>query len=445
MLVSDGKRFRVSRRGGCTVIRKWLHVIGCVSLSFSDVFLGGTAAAQEPAPSLVSSAASDWPQWCGLHRDGLSSETGLMQSWPEGGPKLLWKASGIGRGYSSPIVVANGVYITGDQDKELVISAFTLDGQPRWKTANGEPWKKSFPGARSSCCFDDGKLYHMNAQGNLACLDAATGGIAWAVNVLERYEAKNIMWGICESVLVHGDRVFATPAGAKGLMVALDKRTGAPVWATPALDGEQASYSSPILFQSGKRKLLVNGGLKYVFGVDAENGNLVWKLPQVDPNNTVNTTPALSGRMLLFTNSSRDYGAVFGVRLGDDSAAQVWSRELKISHGGTVCVGGQLYGASSRGEMLGWVAIDSETGKLVKLANDLADGAMIFADGRFYCLTVRGVVTLLEKTETGFRTDGTLQLTTEGKGQDAWAHPVLCQGRLFLRYHDTLYCYGVRR
>jgi outer membrane protein assembly factor BamB len=406
-----------------------------------------TADAQESsAPSLVCSASPDWPQWRGVRRDGISSEKGLLQAWPDGGPKLLWKVSGIGRGYSSPIIAAGGVYVTGDSDKELVISAFSLDGQPLWKTANGEPWKKSYPGARSSCCFDDGRLYHMNAHGSLVCLDAATGGLAWAVNVLERYEAKNITWGISESVLVDGGRVFATPAGTKGLVVALNKCTGEPIWATPASDGEHASYCSPVLVQTGKRKLLVNGGSKTVFAVDAETGSLVWQLPQVDPKNTVNTTPVLSGRMLLFSNASRDYGAVFGVQLAADSAARAWTRELKIGHGGTVCFDGQLYGSSSRGEMLGWVAIDAVNGKLmqVRQAGDKSDGAMIFADGRFYCLTARGVMTLQELTDAGLQPAGAFQLA-ETKGQDAWAHPVLCQGRLFLRYHDTLYCYDVRR
>ncbi|MCL4201935.1 MAG: PQQ-binding-like beta-propeller repeat protein [Pirellulaceae bacterium] len=399
-----------------------------------------TSAAQESSPALVRSAAPDWPQWRGPHRDGTSAETGLLPSWPDDGPKLLWKVSGIGQGYSSPIVVADRVYITGDLDKELAINAFTLDGQPSWKTSNGAPWKNSYPGARSSCTYDDGKLYHMNAHGRLTCLDAATGQEVWAVNVLERYEAKNIMWGISESVVVHGDRVFATPAGSKGLMAAHDKRTGAPIWATPALDGEQASYSSPILIDTGRRKLLVNGGLKYVFGVDAEDGALVWQLPQVDPNNTVNTTPVLAGRRLLLTNSSRGFGAVFGVQLDDDSASRVWTRELTISHGGTVCVDGQVYGASSRGELRGWAAIDPATGKAT-LVSDAPGGSMIYADGRFYCLTATGQMMLQELTDAGFRTVGTFRLA---EGRDVWAHPVLCQGRLFLRFGDTLYCYAVR-
>ena len=136
--------------------------------------------------------------------------------------------------------------------------------------------------------------------------------------------------------MVHADRVFATPMGAKGLMVALDKRTGGPVWATPALDGEKASYSSPILVNVGNRKLLINGGSKYLFAVDSENGALLWHVLQADPNNTVNSTPVLFGSRLLLTNSSRGFGAVFGVEFGDNSASRAWTSELSISHGGTV-------------------------------------------------------------------------------------------------------------
>jgi outer membrane protein assembly factor BamB len=352
-------------------------------------------------PSLIDSAAPDWPQWRGPRRDGISVETGLLQSWPEGGPSLLWEVSGIGRGYSSPIVVGDRVYITGDQGKDLAISVFTLAGQPQWKTTNGACWENPYPGARSSCTYDDGKLYHLNAHGRLVCLDAATGGEVWAVNVLERYAAKNIMWGISESVVVHGDRVFSTPAGAKGLMVAHDKRTGAPLWASPALDGEQASYSSPILINVGNRKLLVNGGLKYVFAVDA----------------------------------------AFGVQLGDGSASRAWTTELSISHGGTICVDGQLCGSSSRGEASGWVTINAATGKPTQVSES-PGGSLIFAEGRFYCLSATGIMTLQELTNSGFRTVGTFRLA---EGKDVWAHPVLCQGRLFLRYHDTLYCYDVRR
>jgi outer membrane protein assembly factor BamB len=403
-------------------------------------------AAEGPAPSLVRAAAPGWPQWRGPRRDGISEEKGLLQTWPEGGPKLLWKVSGIGRGFSSPVVSEGSVYITGDTETELVISSLTTDGQPRWKTASGEPWKKNFPGSRASCCLDGGKVYHLNAYGDLVCLEAATGAKVWGVNLLARYEAKNINWGISESVFVHGGRVFATPAGAKGLVVALDKRTGAEVWATPAIEGEQAAYAAPILVDDGGRQVLVNCASAHAFGVDAETGALLWKLPHADPKNTVSVTPMLYGRRLFVTCSSRDYGAVCGLDVAGGTVARAWLRELKISHGGMLCVGSRLYGASGKGEATGWVALDAGDGKLTAAdpSGALGDGASIYADGRLYLLTARGVMTLQVITDTGFTPAGSFRLV-EGKVQDAWAHPVLCDGRLYLRYHDTLFCFDVKR
>ncbi len=421
--------------------KRSVRVWGCLSLVAAALLAGPAEAA-----ALVRAAAPDWPQWRGPCRDGISAESGLLQSWPEGGPKLLWKASGIGKGYSSPIVVGDGVYVTGDQDAELSIRAFTLDGQTRWKAANGAPWKGSYPGARSSCAFDAGKIYHLNAHGSLACLDAATGGSVWSVNVLERYGGTNITWGISESVLVHGDRVFATPAGARGLVAALDKRSGAPVWATPALEGERASYSSPVLIDTGARKLLANCGSKHAFAVDAETGALLWKVPHLDAKNTVNITPVLAGPLVVFNNSSRDFGAVFGVPLEGGDAARAWTVDLKVGHGGMVLLGGRLYGASGKGALTGWVSVDAATGQVAQAAPaaGLSDGSAIFADGRLYCFTAKGLMTLQEVTDVGFKSAGSFQ-PVAGKVQDAWAHPVVCQGRLFLRVHDTLFCYDVRR
>ncbi len=418
-------------------LRHVMPIACMVTLFFSTA---NTSSAEDAASSLVRASESGWPQWRGPRRDGISEEMGLLQSWPEDGPKLMWKVSGIGRGYSSPIVVDDSVYITGDQGDDLAIHSFSLDGSPGWETKNGAAWKRSFPGARASCAYDDGKLYHMNAQGRLVCLDAATGAESWAVNVLERFEAKNIMWGISESVVVHEGRVYATPAGAKGLMVALDKQTGDTAWASEPLADESASYSSPILVDVGDRQLLVNGGAKYVFAVDARSGELCWHLPQEDPKNTVNTTPVLLDDRLFFTNASRGGGAVFGVAFDEQSAEKAWTKELTISHGGVVGVDGHLVAASSRGIAKGWLAIDAAQGTPQELG-ELGGGSLIYADRRFYCLTARGTMTLQELTADGFQTRGSFQLANE---KDVWAHPVICRGRLFLRCHETLFCYDIR-
>ena len=408
------------------------HLTRCAPAALIAAFLLSTnlpLLAQEP----------DWPQWRGPRRDGICDEKGLLRSWPEGGPELLWKASGLGRGYSSPIVAGDTIFITGDKDDDLVVSAFKLDGSARWQTHNGQSWQKSFPGARSSCAYDNGKLYHMNAHGRLACLEAATGAESWAVNVLDRFEGKNVVWGLAESVLVDGHRVIATPAAGKALMVALDKLTGETVWACPPLPEERSSYSSTILVASGGRRMLINGGAEYAFAVDADSGKLCWKTPQIDPDNAVGVTPVLSGDRLFFTNGSRTFGAMFCVKLGDMPGEKAWTQELKIGHGGLVCVDGRLYGVSSRG-LQGWLAIDAATGAPAAMA-EMQPGSLIYADERFYCLTQRGTMTLQALTAHGFKTVGSFELADK---KDVWAHPVICRGRLYLRCDDTLFCFDIR-
>ncbi len=390
---------------------------------------------------MVRSAAPDWPHWRGPRRDGVSNETGLLPSWPAGGPERLWKTPGIGKGYSSPIVVDGTIYMTGDRGDDLVISALSADGSLRWQSTNGAAWQRSHPGARASCTYDECRLYHMNAHGRLACLDASTGSERWAVDVLQRFEARNITWGISESVLVDGDRVFVTPAGAKALVAALDKRTGDTLWATPPLDGEQASYASPILVALGERRLLVNGAARHAFAVDVEGGRLCWHTRHLDPKNTIVSTPILCAERFVFTNSSREYGGIYGVRSGDLSGDRAWSADLKVGHGGMVGLDGRLVGASSRGAARGWVSVDAGTGASTHVGAH-ARGSVIYADNRFYCLTERGTMTLQEMTTDGFATRGSFQFAD---GKDVWAHPVICQGRLFLRYHDTLSCYDIRR
>ena len=364
-----------------------------------------------------------------------------MPSWPAGGPRLLWTASGIGKGYSSPIVVDGTIYITGDQDDDLIISALSADGSLRWRSTNGAAWQRSYPGARSSCTYDEGRLFHMNAHGRLACLEAATGTEVWTVNVLERFEAKNITWGISESLIVHEDQVFVTPAGVKGLAAGLDKQTGATVWATPQLGEERASYGPPILVAIGERCLLVSGGSRHSFAVDVDDGKLCWQMRHLDPGSTITTTPILSDDRLVFTNSSRSFGGTYGVRLDGVPTDRAWSEDLKIGHGGLVCVDGRLFGASSRGVAKGWVAVDAATGDAVSLG-EAPRGSVIYADQRFYCLTERGTMMLQEMTQDGFRSTGSFQLARQ---KDVWAHPVICHGRLYLHYHDTLFCYDVRR
>src|SRR5574340_339127 len=182
-----------------------------------------TASAAEPLPDgLIASPEPGWPQWRGPRRDGISAEKGLLQGWPEDGPRLVWKAGELGTGWSSPIVVGNRLYITGDVDDDLVIFALDLDGKPQWRAVNGKAWKGAVPGARACCAFSEGRLYHLGAHGRVACLDAASGKELWAVDVLERFQSRNVTWGLSECLLVDRARLIVTPGGKTALVAAPD-------------------------------------------------------------------------------------------------------------------------------------------------------------------------------------------------------------------------------
>ena len=145
----------------------WLGSAAAVWFAVAAVVLtgGGMVFGAEP-DGLIASPEPDWPQWRGPRRDGIWDEKGLLQSWPEGGPKLVWKIGGLGRGWSSPIVVGKTLYITGDLDEDLVIFALDVrDGSVRWKAKNGQAWKGSYPGCRAACTYSEGRLYHLNAHG----------------------------------------------------------------------------------------------------------------------------------------------------------------------------------------------------------------------------------------------------------------------------------------
>lgn len=413
-------------------------------LAWIAALIGSTSpaiAAETGTAVSVRSTEPDWPQWRGPRRDGVCEETGLLPSWPTGGPKCPWTAAGIGKGYSSPIVANETIYITGDKGDKLSISALGLDGSSRWETTSGASWTRSHPGSRASCTYDDGQLYHMNAHGRVACLDADTGREVWSVNALDRFDGKNITWGISESLLVYKDRVFVTPAGAKGLVAALDKRTGATIWATPPLAGEAPSYASPILIAVGKRHILVTAGARYAFAVDADTGELCWHTRHMDPEKTIVSTPVLLNNRLVFTNVSRRFGATYSVRADGGTGERAWSAELSVGHGGLVGVDNRVVGASGRGVVKGWMAIDPDSGSVTALS-EMRPGSVVYADERYYCLLERGTMTLQKLTDDGFRMTGSFEFSEEN---DVWAHPVICQGRLYLRYHDTLFCYDIRR
>ena len=420
-------------------------VLRVAALASAVLCLSGDISAAEPyarESRAIASTAPDWPQWRGPRRDGISSERGLLQEWPEGGPKLLWTAAGLGRGFGSPIIVADRIYIGGDVGEDLVVFALDLAGREKWRTPNGKRWQKSVPGGRSTCCYDNGRLYLMNAHGRLACLNAADGAEVWAVNILEKFESRNITWGISESVLVDGKAVYVTPVGKTALMAALDKQTGATLWTTPAIPGDSVSYSSPILIEVRGKRQVIDCSDGHVFGVDARTGSLAWKQAHAIPK-AITMSPVYCQGSVYVGNTTRDLGKVFRLRLDGKEPTVAWTRDLTDTEcGNVVCIDGMVLGSRKR-NFSEWLCLDAETGEIRHTETNMHSGSAVYADERFYCLTVRGTVSLHKRVGQGLQTVGRMEVVS-GK-QDVWAHPVVYGGRLYVRYHDKLHCYDIRQ
>lgn len=402
-------------------------------------------AAAPPADGLIASPEPDWPQWRGPRRDGISAEKGLLQEWPEGGPTVLWKTDGLGKGWSSPIIVGERLYITGDVGDDLVVFAFDHDGRVQWQAKNGRAWKGPYPGARACCAYSDGRLYNLNAHGRLICLDAGSGTELWAVDILERFKAKNITWAISECLLVDGACVIVTPGGTEALMAALDKRTGETLWKTEPLGDDKTSHSSPILFRYAGRRLIVNCSSAHGFGVDADTGNLLWTVPLSNPHGVNAATPIYGDGCVFHVTPYAEHGRLY--RLYSEgqgiAAKHMWTAPIDTVTGSGVLVNGTLYAAGYR-ESKWWFGLDWQTGRAKCELKELTTGAAIYADGRLYVLDEQGTAALLTPGPDDLRIAGMFRLVPE-RVRDAWAHPVLLDGRLYLRYHETLWCYDVKQ
>ena len=293
--------------------------------------------------------AADWPQWRGPNRDGISAETGLLESWPAGGPPLLWKTQGLGEGYASFSVVGGRLYTQGQRgNQEFVIAIDTNTGKQLWMTPSGTAFReRRGHGPRGTPTIDGTRLYAMAADGTLLCLDTATGKRIWGMNVVEKFGGEVPNWGISESPLVDGDRVIVTPGGSGAAVVALAKNDGALIWKSQS---DSAGYSSPMPFDAGgARRVAVFTGDGAV-GLDMRTGELQWRYNRVS-NRTANIATPIVHNGHVFLSSDYGTGAAL-LKLtpenGSVRATQVYfTSEMKNHYSTSVLVGEHLYGYSS--------------------------------------------------------------------------------------------------
>src|SRR5262245_35372285 len=207
--------------------------------------------------------ADDWPQWRGPKRNGISQETGLIKEWPKEGPKLRWKVTEIGAGYSTPSVVGDRLYLLGNEsnENEFVEALAVNDGKRVWQARLGKVGnpnqKPSYPAARSTPTIEGQFLYALSSDGDLACVAVGDGKILWQKNLRSDFGGKPGEWAYSESPLINGDAVICTPGGSEATLLALNKKTGEVIWKCALPEGDQAAFASAILVEAaGKRQMV---------------------------------------------------------------------------------------------------------------------------------------------------------------------------------------------
>lgn len=396
---------------------------------------------------------TDWPTFRGASRTDHSPDQGLLKEWPSGGPKLLWESDVCGKGYSGPAIVGGKIYYTGTIDgKAKIICLNGENGKVAWTADLGDDPGDGYStgwgsGPRGTPTVSDGVVYAISANGALAAVDAADGKKKWSKDLVGDFGGQVPQWGYSESPLVDGNWLIVTPGGKDGAIAALDKKTGKTIWRSQDLtDG--AEYSSVIIAEVEGKKQYVQLFMKTLAGVDAETGKLLWTSGWPKGRTAVIPTPIYQDGKVYITSG---YGA--GSKLVDISGSEakdVWeSKTMKNHHGGVVLVDGYLYGFSDGG---GLTCQDFKTGekKWNESGEGIQKGAVHYADGMLYCVDEsEGSVFLAEATPDGFVEKGRFSLPEvtklrEGTNGKVWTHPVVLDGKLYLRDQDLVFCFDVK-
>ncbi|MFO7573704.1 MAG: PQQ-binding-like beta-propeller repeat protein [Bacteroidales bacterium] len=385
----------------------------------------------------------------GPGRTGVFNETGLLKSWPATGPKLLWEATGLGTGYSSVTPTADAIYITGRKGDNDVITSYTHEGRKNWELVYGKAWNRTYPESRSIPTYVDGYLYLVSGQGDIVCV-SSKGEKLWSNNHFQKYNASAPRFGISESPLVVDGKVIVTPGGSQTSLVAFDAKTGKMIWESESLR-EGAQYVNPVYVEHGGKKMVVTLLTNYVLGVSLADGKTIFKVNYASlqsgigrVNHTI--TPLYKDGYLFVTSGYDHDGVKFRLSPDGTSAEVVWQNsDIDPHHGGFVLLGNTLFSSNYQSNSMGkWVAVDWTTGKTLWVNDWHNKGSIISADGMIYIFEEKsGHVGLVRPSNDKLDMVSEFRLPTKSEGP-FWAHPVIKNGRLFVRHGDYLAVYDIR-
>ncbi len=406
----------------------------------------------------VSSPQSfDWPQWQGPDRNAISKESGLLKEWPKEGPPLAWKISSLGGGESTPSIAAGKIFGMSNRGADEVVWALSeKDGKTIWVTRLGtafqqqEPPGKDGPGCTPT--VDGERLYVIGLAGDVSCLQVRDGKIIWQRSFQRDFGGQVPIWSFRESPLIDGDKVICTPGGKDATIVALDKLTGKTIWKSQVPDSPSAAYASAIAIDFEGQRQYVQLTAKALVGVAASDGKFLWRYDKPSNNYGINCSTPLYHNGLVFAASAYDNGGGL-VKLSKEANGGVkaeevyFSKQMQNHHGGMILFEGNLYGANG-GNSGGYLAcLDFQTGNVMwderRGEKRAPKGSVAFADGRLYYRLEDGTMLLIEPSPKQYIERGRFAQPDRTK-KPAWAHPVIANGKLYLRDQDVLLCYDVK-
>lgn len=396
--------------------------------------------------TLQMAQANDWPQWRGPQRDGISRETGLLKTWPEGGPQKVWLCREVGLGYSGMAVVGDTLYTMGALgETEHLFAVNVKDGSLKWSADIGPKLTNGWgDGPRGTPTVEGDRVYAISGKGRVVCASAKSGELLWKVEFIGDLKGKIPNWGYTESPLVDGDRVICTPGGDRGAIVALNKQTGEVLWRSKDFT-EGAQYASPQAVEINGVRQYVQLTQQKLVGVNAENGNVLWTADW--PGKTaVIPTPIIRGNQIYVT-SGYGVGCMLVTIGPDNSVTKVYENQvMKNHHGGVVLIGDQVYGYS---DQTGWLCQSFANGEIVwRERSALGKGCLTCADGMLYLEDEQsGELMLIEASPEGWRPHGGFKLEPQTEQRNPkgkiWTHPTVANGKLYVRDQELLFCFDI--
>ena len=390
----------------------------------------------------LTSLAGDWPQWRGPNRDGVSTEKGLLDKWPEGGPELVWKAKGLGVGFSSVSVRDGMIYTMGDgKESSHVFCLDAKNGKILWTSKGVGKTGGNYKGTRCTPTLDGDRLYALGQFGDLVCLEASNGAEVWRRSLTEDFGGRSGGWNYTESPLVDGDKVMVTPGGKKGAVVALGTKNGKLAWQSKDFtDGAQ--YSSLIARDFGGRRQYIQLTGASVVGLDAKTGDTLWQAPRKGRTATITTPVFHEGH--LFVSSAYGVGCN-GFKVTRNkagfSAKQIYSnKSIANHHGGCIRVGDYVYG-SSGGTL---ACLELKTGKEMWRKRSAGKGSIVVVDGKIILRAESGPIALVELNPKAYKEISRFDQPERSRAK-AWPHPVVSNGILYIRDQGILLAYDLRK